>query len=97
MSRHYSPKDFFRRMPKKMLARFFEASSVLADFDFAAMKDGKTDALFAAWLDLPDAERKPIDAVFSDIFDMSCEKGSKAILTETPISSKTSPRKYPSS
>ncbi|MDP2785511.1 MAG: hypothetical protein Q8O38_13100 [Sulfurimicrobium sp.] len=95
MTRHYSPKDFFRQMPKKLLERFFAADGVLADFDFPAMKDGKTDALFAAWLALPDAERKPIDAVFSDIFDMSCEKGFKAILTETPHQFKDQPEKIP--
>lgn len=95
MSRHYSPKDFFRQMPKNLLARFFAARGVLADFDFAAMKDGKTDALFTAWLKLPDPERNPIDAVFSDIFDMSCEKGFKAILTETTHQFKDQPEKIP--
>ncbi len=95
MSRHYSPKDFFRQMPKKLLERFFEARGVLADFDFAAMKDTKADELFAAWLKLPDSERKPIDAVFSDIFDMSCEKGFKAILTETTHQFKDQPEKIP--
>lgn len=95
MARHYSPKDFFRQMPKKLLARFFEARGVLADFDFTAMKDGKTDALFAAWLALPDADRKPIDAVFSDIFDMGCEKGFKAILTETTHQFKDQPEEIP--
>ena len=95
MSRHYSPKDFFRQMPKKLLARFFAARDVLADFDFATMKEGKTDVLFAAWLALPEADRKPIDAVFSDIFDMSCEKGFKAILTETTHQFKDQPEKIP--
>lgn len=95
MARHYSPKDFFRQMPKKLLARFFEARGVLADFDFTAMKDGKTDALFATWLALPDADRKPIDAVFSDIFDMGCEKGFKAILTETTHQFKDQPEEIP--
>lgn len=93
MSRHYSPNDFFRQTPKKVLARFFEARGVLADFDFTAIKDGKSDALFAAWLVLPDAERKPIDTVFSEIFDMSCEKGFKAILAEVYFQFKDQPEK----
>ena len=71
MSRHYSPKDFFRQMPKKLLDRFFKTRGVLADFDFAAMKDGKKDGLFTAWLALPDAARTPIDPLLSDIFVMS--------------------------
>ncbi len=95
MSQHYSIKDFFRKMPKTLFERFCKTQEVLPGFDFDAMQDGKPDALFAAWLVLPDAERKPIDAIFGDIFDMSCEKGFKAILTETTHQFKDEPEKVP--
>ena len=95
MAQHYSIKDFFRKMPKTLLERFCKTQEVLTGFDFDAMPDGKTDALFAAWLVLPDAERKPIDAIFGDIFDMSCGKGFKAILTETTHQFKDEPEKIP--
>ena len=82
MTRHYSTKDFFRQMPNALLARYFQVRGVLGELDFAVMKKTKPDELFTAWLELPDSQRKPIDAEFLDIFEMSCEKGFCAIRDE---------------
>jgi hypothetical protein len=82
MARHYSTRSFFRQIPNTLLARYFESHSLFDDLDFAAMSDTKPDELFAAWLDLPEEHRKPIDAEFQDIFELSCEKGSLAIIDE---------------
>lgn len=82
MARHYSTRDFFRHMPNALLARYFAASEVFGEFDFAAMPETRHDALFAAWLALPEAKRNAMDAEFRDIFEMSCEKGCHAILDE---------------
>ena len=46
------------------------------------MKEGKPDELFAAWMYLPEGQRNEMDAEFLDIFEMSCEKGSRAIVDE---------------
>jgi hypothetical protein len=46
------------------------------------MKEGKPDQLFEAWLTLPGAQRNKMDAEFQDIFEMSCEKGFRAIIDE---------------
>lgn len=82
MARHYLTKDFFRQMPNVLLARYFQGWGLFGDLDFSAMKEGKPDALFAAWLALPDGQRNAMDAEFRDIFDMSCEKGFLAIIDE---------------
>lgn len=82
MARHYSTKDFFRQMPNALLARYFQGRGLFDDLDFAAMKEGKPDALFAAWLDLPEEQRNAMDAEFRDVFEMSCEKGFRAIIDE---------------
>ena len=82
MARHYSTRDFFRHMPNALLARYFAARSVFGGFDFAAMSETRHDDLFAAWLALPDAQRNVMDAEFRAIFEMSCEKGFRAILDE---------------
>src|SRR3990172_12180847 len=82
MARHYSTKDFFRQMPNVLLARYFHARGLLSNLDFSAMKEGNPDALFAAWLNLPDAQRNAMDAEFRDIFELSCEKGFRAIIDE---------------
>jgi hypothetical protein len=82
MARHYSTKEFFRQVPNALLARYFHGRGLFADLDFAAMKETQTDALFAAWLTIPDIERNVMDAEFRDIFELSCEKGFKAIIDE---------------
>jgi len=55
MARHYTTRDFFRQMPNRLLARYFEGRGVLAGLDFAAMKETQTEGLFTAWLKLPDS------------------------------------------
>ncbi len=82
MARHYSTRDFFRHMPNALLARYFAGRAVFAEFDFVAMSETRHDELFAAWLALSDAQRNTMDAEFRDIFEMSCEKGCRAILDE---------------
>lgn len=82
MARHYSTRDFFRQMPNALLARYFAASEVFGEFDFSAMPETRHDALFAAWLALPEVKRNAMDAEFRTIFDMSCDKGCRAILDE---------------
>lgn len=46
------------------------------------MKEGKPDELFAAWLELPDAQRNTLDVEFREIGGMSCEKGFRAVIDE---------------
>ncbi len=82
MARHYSTKDFFRQMPKALLARYFHTRGLMAALDFSAMKETQADELFAAWLLLADAQRNEMDAEFRDIFELSCEKGFRAIIDE---------------
>ncbi len=82
MARHYSTKSFFRQIPNALLARYFEDRGLFGDLDFGAMSEAKPDELFAAWLNLAEEQRKPIDAEFQDIFELSCEKGFRAIIDE---------------
>lgn len=82
MARHYTNKDFFRQMPNAMLARYFQVRELFGELDFSAMKEGKPDELFAAWLTLTEAQRNAMDAEFRGIFEMSCEKGFRAIIDE---------------
>jgi hypothetical protein len=82
MARHYSTRDFFRQMPNVLLARYFQGQGLFGDLDFAAMKEGKPDELFKAWLELADSQRREMDVEFQEIFEMSCEKGFRAIIDE---------------
>ena len=82
MARHYSTRNFFRQMPNALLARYFAGREVFGEFDFAAMPETRHDGLFSAWLALLEEQRNAMDAEFRDIFEMSCEKGFRAILDE---------------
>lgn len=82
MARHYSTKSFFRQVPNALIASYFKDQGLLRELDFAAMSETKPDELFAAWLELPEEQRKPMDADFQDIFELSCEKGFLAIIDE---------------
>ena len=82
MARHYSTRDFFRQMPNALLARYFDARWVFIDLDFSAMKETQPDELFERWLALPENQRNEMDAEFREIFEMSDEKGFRAIIDE---------------
>lgn len=91
MAKHFSIRDFFRHMPNALLARFFHAQNLLLEFDFAGMKETKVDSLFDAWMQLEEKQRHKLDAEFRDIFDMSCEKGFKAIIDEAEWQMQSTP------
>jgi hypothetical protein len=82
MDRHYSTRDFFRQMPNRLLARYFQDRGLFGELDFAAMRETKPDPLFSAWLALPDGQRNQMDAEFREITALSCEKGFCAIRDE---------------
>src|SRR5262249_50717592 len=71
-----------RQMPNALLSRYFQSRGLFGDLDFSGMKESQPDALFSAWLTLPDVQRNDMDAEFQDIFELSCEKGFHAILDE---------------
>jgi len=82
MTRHYSIRAFFRQMPNALLARYFAARGVLADFDFARIKETKIEALFDAWTALPDKDKARMEGELREVWDMSCAPGYQAILDE---------------
>ncbi len=54
----------------------------MGNVDFAALPESKPDILFSHWLDLTETQRSSMDAEFRDIFELSCEKGFRAIIDE---------------
>lgn len=96
MTKHYTTMGFFRQIPNALLARYFQGQGLFAGLDFAAMKETKPDALFAAWLTLPDGQRNAMEAEFRDIFEMgSDEKGFLAILDEARWQLRHTPDEVP--
>ena len=82
MGRHYSTRGFFRQIPNRLLARYFQGRGLFAELDFAVMKETRQDALFAAWLELPEDHRNSMDAEFREVSALGCEKGFCAIRDE---------------
>ena len=91
MARHYSTRSFLRQVPNSLLARYFDRQNVLEDINWANVNETNPDELFSAWLNLPDERRKGMDAEFADIFEMSCEKGFRAIIDEASWHLQASP------
>jgi len=94
MGRHYSTRDFFREMPNRLLARYFEAHGVLAGLNFAGMKEAQPEELFRAWLELPESQRKTMDAELREIHALSCEKGWCAIRDEAQWQLRETPEQH---
>lgn len=69
-------------MPNALLARYFAARGVLADFDFAGMKETKIEALFDAWTALPDKDKARMEGELREVWNMCCAPGYQAILDE---------------
>jgi len=82
MARHYSTRDFFRQMPNALLTRYFQGQEGCDVPEFSATARTKPGELFGAWLYLTESQRNAMDAEFRDIFELSCEKGFRAILDE---------------
>lgn len=79
MAQHYSSRDFFRRMPNPLLARYFHSKGLFTDLDFAGMKKTKLEKLHAAWAALPDDQRAGLEAELRAVHDLSNKKGLVAI------------------
>lgn len=84
MARHYSTANFFRQMPKALLARYFQGKGLLSELDFSAMSETRPDGLLAARLALPNDLRNPMDADFRDIHDLCDDGGFIAIRAPAP-------------
>lgn len=82
MAKHYSVKSFFRDMPAALLARYFHKQGHLQGFDFAPVEKGELDALVAAWLELPEDERKRMEGEFQDIFPLCRDAAIPAMVDE---------------
>ncbi|TXL78254.1 hypothetical protein FHP25_08685 [Vineibacter terrae] len=94
MARHFSIPSFFRQVPNALLRRCFVAHGLLVDFDFEAMPETRPNKLLEAWRTLPDAVRNEMEAEFTEVFDMACEKGARAILDEAQWQMRASPDSY---
>ena len=82
MARQYSPRNFFRHVPNRLLEQYFKEKKVLAEIKFDELKETKIEPIYEAWLSLPEKERNDIEKDFREIDLLSTEGGTKAIIDE---------------
>jgi hypothetical protein len=60
----------------------FRSGNFFGDLDFSAIKETRPDELLKAWLSLTESQRNEMDSEFRGIFELSCERGFRAIIDE---------------
>lgn len=74
MARQYSHTQFFRRVPNRLLGRYFrEKHGVLNEIDFQALKENQVDGIFQAVITLPSEQQAQIEAECQEIDSMACQ------------------------
>lgn len=82
MAQEYQPRRFFRLAPNQFLKRYCTERGVLTDVNFDELSETQVEPIYAAWLELSDDVRKPMEQDFQDIDELAKESGIKAILDE---------------
>ncbi len=83
MARQYSHKQFFRQVPNRLLARYFQSKkNVLEDIDFEELGETEINPIFEAFIALPPEKQTEMEAEFQDIDTMACQGGVTALSDE---------------
>ncbi|MDP6673368.1 MAG: hypothetical protein QGH93_00755 [Gammaproteobacteria bacterium] len=82
MTRHYSPRQFFRQAPNRLLTDYFLRHGVVPDVDFARLKQTEVEPIFTVWMAIEETNRDRMEADFRDIHALACPGGTRAILDE---------------
>jgi hypothetical protein len=82
MASQYQHRQFFRRVPNELLARYFEAMDVLLGVDFGELKETEVEPIFEAFTALPEDQQAPIELDFQDINTLACDGGIGALVNE---------------
>lgn len=83
MAGQYSHRQFFRRVPNELLARYFTTKEVSLGLDVAELDDAKgVESIFDAFTNLPEDQQAVMEVDFQDIDAMACEGGIGALLDE---------------
>ena len=76
MTYHFEPRAMLKHSSIPLLRQFFEKRGVLADLPWDEIKEKRlADLIYRAWQSLPDAERRTIQAIFQEVWDLADERG----------------------
>lgn len=82
MAQHYSPRDFLRRAPNALLARYFHERDLLLDVNIADLGETDVEPMFEEWQQLPPEQRAQVDSDFTTVDVVTDEEGIRTILDE---------------
>ena len=82
MARHFAVPQLFRQMPNALMKRYCARHELFGDLDFEKMKQRSVEALVNAWEKLPGDHRRALEPQLREIFDLSSQKGTLAIIDE---------------
>jgi hypothetical protein len=82
MAGQYQHRQFFRRVPNKLLSAYFEARATDLELDFTKLKETEVEPVFAAFTLLPEERQAAIEVEFQDINALSSDAGIEALCNE---------------
>ena len=78
----YQHRQFFRRVPNKYLAEYFEQKGVDLGVDFKKLKESEVEPIFKAFITLDEDEQASIEMDFQDINALASDSGIDALRNE---------------
>jgi hypothetical protein len=94
MGRPYALSRFLRQTPNRLLQQYFAECALLVTVDFDSPKEREIDAIQAAILALPEADRQKVEADFRDIDALASERGFRAMIDEAAWHVRNNPRQH---
>lgn len=82
MARQYSAKTFLRKVPTNLLREYFTAIGIDSGLDWDGLAESDAEPLFEVIQVLNDKQRGLVESDFTNINELACENGTRAILEE---------------
>jgi hypothetical protein len=82
MPRQYSPRTFLRKTPNTLLKQYFAGQGALGNIDFDKLGETEVEPIMAAMEALPMRQGMLIEEEFRQVYDLSCELGTRVLLEE---------------
>ncbi len=82
MAGQYQHRQFFRRVPYKLLAQYFESRNTDLSVDFEKLRKTEVEPVFEAFTALPEEEQAAMEVNFQDINALANEGGIDALRNE---------------
>jgi hypothetical protein len=82
MAGQYQHRQFFRRVPNKLLSAYFETRNIVLVEDFTKLRETEVEPIFSAFTTLPEEQQATIEVDFQDINALASDAGIEALRNE---------------